>query len=168
MKVATTNKIPPHPNHTHPTTMLENIIVAATNLHGVWAIRNFSEAGDVLRAAAVLAAMLSSIVYHLFEHQKHHMPGMGIFGDKKSHEMLIMVDRVCALFAITFCATPPSILGIMPISIISAAGVSAMIMSELVAPKLPPRHDRLVHIVFHSIWHLCAFEAARRISILGK
>ena len=140
---------------------MENIIVASSNLNGIFAIHNYYKRCQYKQSVAICCAMLASIVYHLIEHHKHNMLGIGIFKNKFYHVVFLNLDRFFAFYAVYMSYSPKIFKHIY----FALFGLTCLFTSEILSTLFSPSKEKLIHIIFHCLWHLSAFEMARLLSI---
>lgn len=147
--------------------MIENLIVTASNLYAAAPTWDYYIHNMDLPMVAIILSAIASMLYHLFEHQKHHMPGMGIFGDPCSHIILINIDRFCAVGAIIVCAVTAKWknVDIYVFCLVAGIGLISVFISEFVSKFFPDKVEKWVHVFFHSVWHILAFECARELAV---
>lgn len=136
--------------------ILPNIICTVTNLWALPAIYNYTVNDMVLQAYCVFFIMIASICYHMIEHHKHNMPGIGIFDDKLSHHIFLNLDRALSIISIIVCYD--SIIFTKPYLMIVLFAISCVTIAENFAKSIPS------YVIWHSLWHLSVFELARQIS----
>jgi len=129
-----------------------NFLVASSNLYAVIPIYNSRSKSEFW---ILMCAMISSIVYHMIEHHKHGMRGIGVFDSKLSHHIFLNIDRFFAILAF---------LKFFDIRLLSKnyllttilLGFMMMGLSEIVF--YTPFFKRS-YIMTHCAWHVLAFHS---------
>lgn len=163
---------------------MENVLLAATNLLAVPAIWLNVEAGQLFRAQCLAFAMLASMVYHLVEHRKHGLPGIGMWMTGKwrvwlqgpvAHHVLINIDRLGVLLAVEgFRQTMgwelmrdellfrwPTVLFAISVLLISE---SFHYFRRSLWSFVSDGTLKIGFVLGHSAWHVCAFWIALQLS----
>jgi hypothetical protein len=136
--------------------MIENIILACTNLVAVFSIVSYAQRGYGLQAWAIFGAALASFWYHLIECHNHDMPGIGIFTSKRDHDIFINIDRAMAIFAIVVCIMPLKTINVFAL-MLAVLALMALITSELLPDRYSPPNRQWIHVISHSVWHIFVF-----------
>jgi hypothetical protein len=138
--------------------MLENILMAASNLYG---FRATDATHNIVDRMTITCAMISSIVYHLFEKSKHGMSGVSSQMDDK---VWLDADRVYAVALVARLLIFHGHKIDRHILAIGAISVTAMAISEcqnvIDISAIPVGITRAVYMVTHTIWHIGAFHIA--------
>jgi hypothetical protein len=130
--------------------MLENILVALTNLYGFRAYFYCSK----FEQSVLLSAMISSIIYHLIEHHKHGMPGISFFNSVDSHIIFLNIDRLYAVICfLTFFEV--NMLNDQNLVICFGTGLFMMFLSEMIFKT--PKY-KYAYMITHCMWHFLAFH----------
>lgn len=135
---------------------MENVLVAASNLYAVVPIYVAANRGQPFYAGVLCMAMGFSLLYHMIEHHKHGMTGLGS-GTLEEHDVCINLDRFWAVCAVmTGLWMQQDIYTFLydhmfPI----AVGLQLLFTSERTTNKR-------VYILTHSLWHIAAFHMAYR------
>jgi len=137
--------------------ILPNLILSFTNINAIFAIYNYYYCQKYIQMLSITSIMIISIFYHLIEHHKHNMPGIGILNSKFYHNIFLNLDRLFSVIAIITCYDP-IIFSLDYILFIIIALIS-MFIAENIAKTVP------VYVLTHSIWHLSVFEIARWLSL---
>ena len=127
--------------------------MAMTNLAALWPIHRFYANANYVGVIVGFCAMVSSGLYHLFECKKHRMPGMGVLDTWKSYQILINMDRVCAVTAISYAMYNVQNLMVYFGAhwLLICASLSCLMISE------SDRESKILYMLTHSAWHVSAF-----------
>lgn len=141
---------------------MDNVLVTLSNLAAIPAIRLAYSQGRVAETYLLTGSMISSILYHLAEHSKHHMTGFKLLAPYE--QTLLNFDRSFALFSVlVFVFNYQPVLRFdRNIQVWSAVSLLCGAISEIVLRrvKLSPQLHKFLYMVFHTIWHLGAFRTA--------
>ena len=131
---------------------MENIWMSLTNLYALRAIYSFYLQDKLAPTLVLTGAMLSSMMYHLIENQKHQMPGIGIANAPYWNSAYINLDRYFAfLSALTLFSWPH----FKVYQFYCVASFASMTISETLF-----RQEKYFYLIFHTIWHLSIFHIA--------
>lgn len=144
---------------------MENLIVASSNLVGILPIISAHEQQNLIIFYSLYLAMFCSILYHLFETEKHKFPGIFSLIDpfqskiigQRLHQKLINMDRFFALTAIITVIYYYYQLIDNIIIFHSLFGISCLIISEI------NKQSYWLYIITHCLWHIIAFNTANRL-----
>lgn len=157
--------------------ILPNLCCTVTNLYALFPIYVFYKNNMIFKASFLAFTMVASICYHLIEHHKHNMPGIGLFNDKLSHQVFLNLDRFCSLAAVIVCYNYDLVYQNGPISrlfinqttfilLLLSTGY-AFIAETLLTPKGPfpkiileKNYIKWIYVFTHSLWHIGIFATA--------
>ena len=148
--------------------MLENILLACTNLGAVAPIMTAWKMGDKWTALVIGYVGTASFISHLMENHKHGMSGIGIGFNKKMSYLLNRLDVIgCILTGarlayIYWLKHGTSLQPLLSHPYLLALGIlsySLNIVSEY--DKYNPRLKWL-YIPTHSLWHISVFWIMNR------
>jgi hypothetical protein len=136
--------------------MWGNIILAATNLYGLYGAFCYFEAGMYWYGALLLTSVICAVIRHLIEVGHHHMQGVGPKvspGVQKAWALLTTaVDITVAL----------ATLWVFPVRLLYLKWYLLIGLACLALPELPwgfaPREDTLVYVGFHAAGHLYIYH----------
>ena len=138
--------------------MLENIVVAITNLVGLLGLHLCQTRREY---RALLMAVLSSTVYHLVEHHKHGMPGvsnihlLACLSNPIFHQIFLNLDRICAIYCFYVFFRWEALYH--PYIVLELTlGLAMMFMAENVFTGTDV-NSRMLYVITHSVWHLTAY-----------
>jgi hypothetical protein len=130
--------------------MLENIIIASTNLYGIIAYPYCTSFEQTI----LLLAIVTSTIYHVIEKHKQGMTGLPVFNGLTAHTVFLNIDRMCAL--ITFCTFfdydhmfEPKIIMCL------CTGLFMMYLAEMVYRDPVHKYN---YIFTHCAWHILAYH----------
>lgn len=144
---------------------MENVIVALSNLYAVRAMMTWPHFSIGYTLTTLSAA--ASICYHLIEHQKHNMPGLGT-GSWEEHFYFLNFDRLCAATLSIYLLMHWQDNFYWPVFAISLGSASELFH---VQPKLQSaiglsdHTERIFYMVAHSAWHVAAFHCAYMVAL---
>lgn len=148
---------------------MDNIIVSASNLYALFGSIQFYKNGEYINSFLINCAMISSILYHLAESNKHNMTG--IYFLKPYEKKLLNIDRFFAISSVLIFSIKywliifnnSAIMNIIPI------GLFSLILSEFPnyspVTVFPKSTEKIIFIISHCIWHLCAFHVGYLLAI---
>lgn len=147
---------------------MENAILAATNLYGFRALREWPAGswGQCLTGFA----MGASILYHMVERHKHKMPGLAGTGTRTEHAVCLNLDRFAAVsLGLYLALSQEPDAGLLRLGA-GALGLAAL--SEL--PEWFPLHiftggvGRDWYVFLHALWHLSAFHLVYMVAVCNR
>lgn len=131
---------------------MENLIVSSTNLYAILPIITSFKYGYYNYTIVISLSMIASIIYHMIEHHKHNMTGLGSHS-LLEHQVCLNFDRFFAglsfLYGFFINKDPTNFL-INNSQVILIALLSLFISEKLVKKNF--------YIITHSIWHIYAFH----------
>lgn len=137
--------------------------MSATNFYALRPIYYAIDKAYYLHACMLFCAMMSSIMYHLFEHSKHNMPGINQNYNKTNIEYIFLqFDRFFALSNIFLFLFTFDIFDI-DLTVIYVALI-CLFLSETLPKNL--KQEKLIYFVTHALWHFFAFHIAYKILII--
>jgi len=171
--------------------MWVNLIVASSNFVGLFGVSNYYHKELFLEAWSILFSVMSSFIYHLFENNKHNMPGTGYFKNPKTQQILLNIDRVGAFLAIgvtlkRMYETDISInifltrvliaviAELIPeiISGIYSSGNHQSIIPSSITKYLNPKGYKMnrtielsIYVICHCLWHISVFQISNQVSL---
>ena len=131
---------------------MENIVVACSNFYAIFPIVANINKGYYFQACIISFSAISSFIYHLFEKNKHNMPGMSICRDDWYQILFINIDRLAAISAVIIYASNYHVLINYWYFLLLALFI--LLLSEY------DRHKKFPYIPLHIIWHFSAFHLA--------
>jgi hypothetical protein len=135
---------------------MENIFVALTNLYALRSIILSLKQQRYLIYYGLLCSMLSSIMYHLFESNKHNMPGL--FYNPRYEKTLLNIDRFFILFnSVLFFSYFKHALKSAFVKRLIAFAIVNLWISEWHISK---DFQKPLFIITHSMWHISVFHIA--------
>lgn len=153
--------------------MIENFILTITNMGCIFPAMNYYNSGQYLQAICIILAGLASSLYHTFECKKHNMPGIGFYNTMFHHHLFINLDRFFAIASMYMCYND----SVYDNKLLIVVGLFSMFTSEVLSRFVKPGNnnnhffgcfkfsEKNVHVVSHALWHIAAFEVARRMSL---
>ena len=141
---------------------MDNILVTLSNFAAIPVIGRAYFQGRYAETYLLSGSMISSILYHLAEHSKHHMSGFKLLAPYD--QTLLNFDRSFAFFSVLVFAlnyqTPLRIDRNIQIWSIISLLCGAISEAVLRGVKLSPRLHKFLYMGFHTIWHLGVFRTA--------
>lgn len=139
---------------------MENILVALSNWVAIPAIKHAYLTGRTVEAVMLGGCALSSFLYHLSEHSKHHMKGFKFLAPYE--KILLECDRAFAKSTILLMAVTYYRVVFLDryILLYLIAGVIAGYVSEHIPQSLSVESHQWLFVISHSIWHNFMFLAA--------
>jgi hypothetical protein len=144
-------------------TIMENVIVASTNLYALRSIHALWSNKAYANCFLITASMISSIAYHLVEHSKHGMPGIKFY--RQCEKVLLNLDRFFAVGSIL------SFLRLYHRRLMTDRTIQIWIMIAVLnwilsegyvflgkSHKTPYNLKKYFFMFTHSIWHLCVYH----------
>jgi len=136
---------------------MENLFVTATNLYSLRAIISAHNNTYYLECGSLTCAGLASIIYHLSE-TKHGMNSVCL---KKYSNITLKFDRFFAVFSMCIFLWKYKQRINKQIIYIGSVGLIALGLSESQhIISLPLRVEKILYLITHPIWHICAFHCA--------
>jgi len=135
--------------------MLTNTFMALTNLVALPSIIQLFQQTRYVEFFVVFGAAISSFIYHLIEHHKHGMPGIGYFDSRFWHIFFLNMDRVFAFLTVIILAyyNPNAITK----KRIIFTGLIALVFMTLSETLYRPVRYQKQYIILHTIWHIMAY-----------
>jgi len=162
-----------------------NVALALSNWVGYYGFRVYRSSGYARSSLLVMFSMVASTAYHLIEHQKHELPGIGSvisglgwFNSMSAHELFINLDRAGAVALVltsmwglyqehilmsTMYKHRQEVVLALTFSLISE---SLHYMRELYLNYLSPQAIQLTFAMTHTIWHILAFHLSNECALL--
>lgn len=148
----------------------ENLILTITNLYGLRAIWNTS----LTTRYFVGTAIISSMIYHSVEQEKHSMSGL--WGTCREHHICVWIDRFFAVALGIICLCSLDLYRILSwgIPALCTLGLSEVpwILHKYFQVRWIGKYLWLEHywyVFWHSLWHILAFHAVfLTTSYIGK
>jgi hypothetical protein len=146
--------------------MRGNIILAVSNLYGLFGVAYYYKAGMYYYCSLLLASVLCAVVRHLIEQEDtptgrlhHGMPGVGWKVSQEFQqgwaEVTVAIDLLLALSSM-FILTTSLLLALVYLAI----GLLLLALPEVLQKCCPlhPQAGQLFYIVSHSLGHLFVYH----------
>jgi len=141
--------------------MLENLIVAFSNIPCLWSISQAFRNNDLLTAGIIANVGLASFLSHLVENHKHGMPGIG-FSNKISYYLnrmdvagcIFVISRLLYLYYHKYGCNLNPIVDDLQLCTLLLVSLHLLRISEF--DKYNPEL-KYIYIATHSFWHISIF-----------